>query len=150
MGIPLLVAAIILLLVFWLIRKRASHGQSQEAEPETGNGFTTTEQQHIQAPHDDGEDYIEVGAIGMKPNDESMVPDMDLDELEELIDQYAHDGDHARLPSDDDDDCVAVDSIEASNDESMVPDLDLEELQEIIQQGKERGDELVRPRSDSS
>lgn len=150
MGIPLLVAAIILLLVFWLIRKRANHGQSQEAEPETGNGFTTTGQ-HVQAPHDDGEDYVEVGAIGTKPNDESMVPDMDLDELEELIDQYAHDGDHARLPSasDDDDDCVAVGSIEASNDESMVPDLDLEELQEIIQQGKERGDELVRPTSDS-
>lgn len=136
MGIPLLVAAIILLLVFWVIRKRANHGQSQEAEPETGNGFTTAGAS--MAPPADGEDYIEVEATGTKPNDESMVPDMDLDELEELIDQYANDGDRVRPPSDDDD-CVSVGAIEASNDESMVPDLDLEELQEIIRQEKGKG-----------
>lgn len=141
MGIPLLVVAIILLLAFLVIRRRAKPSQDQQTAAQMGNGdesFTATgasmAQQHVQ-PNFDVEE--------VKPNEESMVPDMDLDELEELIDQYANDGvRQEEVEEEDDDDCVPVGeqqvAIYESNDESMVPDLDLEELHEIIRQEKER------------
>ncbi|XP_047943542.1 probable LRR receptor-like serine/threonine-protein kinase At1g05700 [Salvia hispanica] len=121
-GIPLLVIAV-LLIVFWLRRVR-----------KTENG-STNPQEHTPPtapPADDQQDYIDL------KKDETMAPDMNLDELEVVIDKYENGGDHAHalLPSDDDDDCVAVPG-DASNDESMVPDLDLDELHEIIQQKKE-------------
>ncbi|KAI3450470.1 hypothetical protein Pfo_007135 [Paulownia fortunei] len=128
-GIPLVVIVLILALIFWLIRKRANQ-------------------------EEDDEDCIPVNVVYMKPNQQSMIPEMDLDELEELIDQHANAGSdenyHAELTSDED--CVAVGEYGAnaqSNDQSMVPDLDLEELDEIIRHEKERADELAGHRSDN-
>lgn len=80
-----------------------------------------------------------------------MVPDMELDELEELIHHYDH---HAQLPSHDHDtdDCVAVGEhspIPAGNDHIMVLDLDLEELHLIIgQKNKERANEFGKGKSE--
>lgn len=123
-GIPLLVIAA-LLIVFWLRRARKTENGStnpQEHPPPTA------------PPADDEQDYIDL------KKDETMAPDMDLDELEVVIDKYENGGyhahAHAQLSSDDDEDCVAVPG-DTSNDESMVPDLDLDELHEIIQQKKE-------------
>ncbi|KAH6766209.1 hypothetical protein C2S52_017192 [Perilla frutescens var. hirtella] len=140
-GIPLLVAVIVVVVVFWVIRRRANHQGGTEAE--TGNG--SDGQQYIQTAHpsappaekDDEEDeYVEINAIDIKPKEESMVPDMELDELEDLIHHYADDGDHHS-------------PIHASNDHSMVPDLDLEELHQIINREKDRAHEFGTGKSDN-
>lgn len=141
MGIPLLVIAV-LLLVFWI---RAKRGQNPGGEPETPSGSNTGQGGQLPQPtaplaeEEDEQDFIDIIS-----KDETMAPEMDLDELEVLIDQYANGGDHIQPPSYDDDDCLAVPG-DASNDQSMVPDLDLEELHDIIQQEKEK----AGPRSDS-
>ncbi|KAI3450469.1 hypothetical protein Pfo_007134 [Paulownia fortunei] len=161
-GIPFVVIALILALVFWLIRKRANQSQNQATGPEIGNGtgqesFTisaSTEQlirpQRPTAPmeptaEEDDEDCIPVRMLDMKPNNQSMVPEMDLDELEELVDQHvnvgSHENFHAELISDED--CAAVGEYgaNASSHQSMVPDLDLEELDEIIKHEKGRAND---------
>lgn len=96
---------------------------------------------------DEEEDYIAVNKIDGRV-DQAMVPDLDLDELEGLVDQYVNDGDHHQLRIDDDDDCVAVGD-HSLDDESMVPDLDLEELNDVIHQEKQRAEELGKPKSDT-
>ncbi|XP_057782760.1 probable LRR receptor-like serine/threonine-protein kinase At1g05700 [Salvia miltiorrhiza] len=125
-GITLLLIAVLLAVFLWKRAKKA------EAEPQPENGGVPPPT----APPAE-EDIHEI------PKDESMAPDIDLDQLEVLIHKYENAQPHL---SSDDDDCVPV-PVDASNDESMVPDLDFEELHQIIHQEKEK--EKTAPNSDS-
>lgn len=146
-GIPLIVIILLILLFLWIRSKR---GQTHNQETETGNGSINAPQPS--APpvlKDEEDDYVAVNKIDERV-DHTMVPDLDLDELEGLVDQYVNDGDHhqLRIDGDDDDDYVAVGD-HSLNDESMVPDLDLEELHDVIHQEKQKAEELGKPKSDT-
>lgn len=168
-GIPLAIIILILALVFWLVWK-PKQTQNQAPGPEMGNGTTqeslisnaSTVQPNtpplptapMEPTSEDHEDSLPVSTVNTTQDQQSMVPDMDLDELEEIIDENAKAGIPQNylvvLPSDEEDDVTGgVYEAIASNDQSMVPDMELEELAEIIRHAKERTNDVVENKADS-
>ncbi|CAI9776714.1 unnamed protein product [Fraxinus pennsylvanica] len=162
-GLSLVVIMILVALLYWLIRiKRAHQGQNQATGPESGgpenppkmNSESTSVEASIEqlirpqprpsAPmepsmeedfeQNSDEDYVPVSNANQIH--QSMAPEMDLEELEEIIKQREynthddpdHDNDNANSNEHKIPDRVH------ENEQAMAPDLDLEELEEIVRQ----------------
>ncbi|PIN23959.1 Non-specific serine/threonine protein kinase [Handroanthus impetiginosus] len=127
-----------------------NQNQNQPTRPEIGNGFVQDSftrppsidqlirPQHTISPtepiSDEEEDCVPVSTINMNPNAETMVPEIDIHELEELVDEHANVSCYANYQTSGEH--FGVDA--SSSDQSMQPDLDLEELGEIVKHTKER------------
>lgn len=165
-GLSLFVILILVALVYWLIRRKKAHqGQNQIMGPESGGSESPPKmnsenasigasmeqlirpQPQPSAPmepsmeedfkQNSDEDYVPVSSANQVH--QSMAPEMDLEELEEVVKQHEnnthgdpdHDNDNANS-----NEHIISDKVH-ENEQAMAPDMDLEELEEIVQQ--ERG-----------
>lgn len=162
-GLSLVVILILVAPIYWLIqRKREHQGQNQATGPESGGpgsppkmnsesasiGASTEQlirpQPQPSAPmkpsmeedfeQNSDEDYVPVSSANQVH--QSMAPEMDLEELEEIIKQHEYnnhdDPDHANDNANSNEHKIP-DRVHG-NEQAMAQDMDLEELEEIVRQ----------------